>query len=89
MLASPYFRNKSDVMESQSDFSAPILCFPDILEKKPINIVYCVIYLLACSLIAAAGLFFYFKRRFNGHTEGKQTALGELHNNKILHGIEP
>ena len=75
--------------ESSREFTIPILCLPEFLEKNPANLVYCIIYIIACVMVAAVAIFYYFKRKINqnGHTDIEQASLRELHNKDVIHGL--
>ena len=62
---SSFITNVSEFKEANSDFPMPIFCFPEIIDKKPINFIYCLIYIVGCALFAVLGFYYYFKGKRN------------------------
>ena len=42
----------------------PTFCFPDIIEKAPINLLYCILYMVGCAIVMASGFYLYFRRNY-------------------------
>lgn len=56
-----------------------VLCFPDVIEKSPINFFLCLIYLFGAAGTAAAGFYLFLRerriRRRNGQSVHRQSSL--------------
>src|SRR4051812_32832886 len=79
----------SNVSEANVDFTIPILCFPENIEKSPLNLIYCIIYLIGCTVLALIGFYFYWKTKNyqNGHPNDKQTPLRKFGDAENLYGM--
>lgn len=81
-----YITNISEVEEANPDFPLPIFCFPEIIDKKPINFLYCIVYILGCALFAVLGFYYYFKgkKSRNEYLNDKPTPLRKYDNKEEL-----
>jgi len=54
----------------------PIFCFGDMIEKNPMSLTYCFIYVLSVLLMISLGIYYYYKRMTrrsrNGYTNNQQ-----------------
>ena len=82
--------------------SVPIFCFPEFIEKLPISLTYCFLYMLACVLVIGCGFYFYFHKILtsrttfqnnqkleDGYTNVEQNTVGKHGDTKILRGMLP
>jgi hypothetical protein len=69
--------------------AVPIFCLPEFIDKLPISLTFCFIYIIGCLIVIGLGLYFYLRRlnRRNGHYDDEQDTSGELSNSKILRGL--
>jgi hypothetical protein len=73
----------------------PIFCFPDMIEKLPMSLTYCIIYLIGCALVMGIGFYFYYKRlltanlssTYNGHNDNKPDIESDPSNGKKIHRL--
>ena len=56
-----------------------IMCFPEIIEKSPMNFVFCLLYLFGAAAAAGVGFYLYLRerrtRRHNGQSVFRQTTV--------------
>ena len=60
----------------------PTFCFPDIIEKAPINLIYCILYMIGCAAIMASGFFLYFRRNYHLKLMNNEHS-GDKHNIEV------
>src|ERR1700704_4157643 len=86
-----------------SDIAAntlPVFCFPNVIEKMPMSLTYCFLYMFGCVIIIGCGFYHYFTRIVkqqkninnnnntnNGHVNNQQDIMGEQGDSKILRGL--
>ena len=68
----------------------PVFCFPELIEKLPVSLTYCFIYMLGCVLIIGCGYYFYLRRILfnlnnnNGHSDNEPDIIREFSYSQIL-----
>ena len=90
--------NDSSLFSMTGLTNVPIFCFPEIIEKLPISLTYCFIYLLGSTGAIALGFYLYYKRMLreklwinistgNEYFNDKQNPEEQSSNKKILRGM--
>ena len=54
--------------------TVPIFCFPELIEKLPISLTYCFLYMLGCVLVIGFGFYLYFQRILKHRTTTQSSA---------------
>ena len=70
--------------------TTPVFCFPEFIEKLPISLTYCFLYMLGCVFVIGFGFYLYFRRILmvrNGYSNDEQNSVGQLRDSKILRGM--
>jgi hypothetical protein len=82
--------NKSGASFDSSS-NLPIFCYSDVIEKVPISLAFCFIYIFGTVAVVAFGIYIYFRRimKFksganNGHSENQQNSPGEQGDIELL-----
>jgi hypothetical protein len=88
---------KNSSMDIAYDFDAstvPVFCFPEIIEKMPISLTYCFIYLIGTVLVVGYGFYLYYKKMMNhhqknnnGYTNDKQYPETKPSDEAVLHRL--
>jgi len=58
-------------MISRSYEALPVFCFPEVIEKIPISLTYCFIYLLGSAILTGCGFYLYFHYMFKAKLKKK------------------
>jgi hypothetical protein len=78
------------VMDAFAENGLPVFCFPEMIEKMPMSLTYCFLYLLGCALTMAFGFYVYYKKKLeyklknNGHSLNRQNSTKQSNDVPLL-----
>lgn len=77
------------VMNALVESGLPVFCFPEMIDKMPMSLTYCFLYLLGCAMTMAVGFYVYYKKKLeyklkNGHRYDRQDSKEQPSDQTVL-----